>query len=155
MYVQFTSCVYGVVFFLCFTFSQIEHPYSYAKLLLPLSWRLTTFPPFELKREILNNIVVGCRFVHTCCYSEAVVQVFLSMTKKTSMNFAKFLRAPFFMEHFWWLLLTISDFGVSTAILNPADIFGKLNLGPMWGQVNSHHFSERIGARRQYFHFLY
>ena len=50
----------------------------------------------------------------------------------------------------------ISDFGGSTAILYPMNIFhrwSKLNFGPMQGQVKSCHFSERIKTRRQYFGF--
>ena len=50
------------------------------------------------------------------------------------------------------------DFGVSTAILIPVDVFCrwcKLSFRPMRGQVKSHHFSEYRGAQRPYFHFLY
>ena len=56
------------------------------------------------------------------------------------------------------VILSISDFGVSTAMLNPADIFRrwcKLSFRPMRDQVKSRHFSEQTGARRPYFHFLY
>ena len=52
----------------------------------------------------------------------------------------------------------ISNFGVSTAILNIIDIYRKwckLNFGPLWDQVKSRHFPERIDAMRQYFYFLY
>ena len=28
------------------------------------------------------------------------------------VNFAKFLRAPFFKEHLWWLLLQERDYGI-------------------------------------------
>ena len=48
---------------------------------------------------------------------------------------------------------TIPNFGVSTVILNPLDIFRrwwKLNFGPMKGQVKSRHFSEGIVESRQY-----
>ena len=41
----------------------------------------------------------------------------------------------------------------SMAILNPVDIFRrwcKLNFRTIWSQFKSWHFSERIGARRQY-----
>ena len=56
------------------------------------------------------------------------------------------------------LVYRLPNLGVSIAILNSVDIFRgwcKLNFGPMRGQVKSRHFSERIGARRKYFHFLY
>ena len=56
------------------------------------------------------------------------------------------------------IILSISDFGVSTAILNPMDVFRrwcKLSFRPMGGQVKSRHFSEQTGTRRSYFHFLY
>ena len=39
----------------------------------------------------------------------------------------------------------------------PVDIFRswcKLSFRPMQGQVKSHHVSEKIDARRPYFHFL-
>ena len=52
----------------------------------------------------------------------------------------------------------MSDFGVITAILNIIDIprrWCKLNFGPMWDQVKSCYFPERIGERKQYFSFLY
>ena len=54
-------------------------------------------------------------------------------------------------------LFPIPDFGVSMAILNLLDIscrWCKLNFRPKWGQLKSCHFSERIGVRWQYFHFL-
>ena len=56
------------------------------------------------------------------------------------------------------IILSMPDFGVSTAILNPLDIFRrwcKLNFRPMRDQVKSRHFSEQTGARRPHFHFLY
>ena len=43
------------------------------------------------------------------------------------------------------IILSISDFGVSTAILDPLDVFRrwcKLNFSPMRDQVKSRHFSE-------------
>ena len=52
---------------------------------------------------------------------------------------------------------SIPAFRVSTTILNPEDVFSrqrKLNFEHMQGQVKSRQFSERIGVRRQYFHFL-
>ena len=54
--------------------------------------------------------------------------------------------------------LFVPDFGVSTTILNRKDIFRrwcKLNFGTLRDQVKSCYFSERIGAWRQYFYFLY
>ena len=54
--------------------------------------------------------------------------------------------------------MLIVNFGVSTVIFNPVDIFHrwcKLNFGLMQSQVKSHRFSERIGVRRQYFNFLH
>ena len=51
---------------------------------------------------------------------------------------------------------TIPDFGVSTAILNTADVsrrWCKLNFGPLWGLVKSCHLTQRIDTRRQYFYF--
>ena len=53
--------------------------------------------------------------------------------------------------------LTITDFGVHTAILNISDFsrrWCKLNFGLLLGHVKSYDFSERIETRRQYFHFL-
>ena len=58
----------------------------------------------------------------------------------------------------YMLILPISCFGDSTAILNLVDIFRrwcKLSFRPMQGQVKSRHFSEKIGARRPYFNFSY
>ena len=48
----------------------------------------------------------------------------------------------------------IPDFGVSTTILNPVDIFRrwyKFKFGLLRGHVESRHFA----ARRQHFYFLY
>ena len=67
----------------------------------------------------------------------------------------------FKIQYFWcaqMIILSIPDFGVSTAILNPVDIFHrwcKLSLRPMRDQVKSRHFSLQKGARRPYFHSLY
>ena len=71
------------------------------------------------------------------------------------------LSLHFKIQYFWctqMIILSIPNFGVSTAILNPQDVFRrwcKLRFRPMRDQVKSHHFSEQIGARRSYFHFLY
>ena len=54
--------------------------------------------------------------------------------------------------------MPIPNFGVSTTILNPVNIFCKwykLNFGLTQGQVKSYHFYERIEVKRQYFYFLY
>ena len=54
--------------------------------------------------------------------------------------------------------MPIPNFGVSRTILNPFDIFCrwyKLNFELLQGQVKSHHFDEKIEAKRQYFYFLY
>ena len=54
--------------------------------------------------------------------------------------------------------MTILNFGVSTTILNPVDIFCdrcKLKLELLQCQVKSYHFSERIEVKRQYLYFLY
>ena len=53
----------------------------------------------------------------------------------------------FKIQYFWWaqmIILLMPDFGVTTAILNPADVFRrwcKVNFRPMRDQVNSRHFS--------------
>ena len=71
------------------------------------------------------------------------------------------LSLHFKIQYFWcaqMIILSISDLGVSTAILNPVDVFRrwyKLSFWPMRDQVKSRHFSEQTGARRPYFHFLY
>ena len=52
-------------------------------------------------------------------------------------------------------LIPISNFGVSTTVLNPVDNscrWCKLNFEPMPDQVKLRHFSEKTGVRRQYFH---
>ena len=54
-------------------------------------------------------------------------------------------------------LIPIPDFAVSKAILNPTDIsctWFKLNFGPTRAYFNLRNFSEKIGVKRQYFHFL-
>ena len=53
--------------------------------------------------------------------------------------------------------MPITNFGVSTTILNQVDIFCwwyKLNFGLLQGQVKSYHFHEKIEAKK-YFYFLY
>ena len=71
------------------------------------------------------------------------------------------LSLHFKIQYFWcaqMIILSISDLGVSTAILNPVDVFRrwyKLSFWPMRDQVKSRHFSEQTGAPRPYFHFLY
>ena len=71
------------------------------------------------------------------------------------------LSLHFKIQYFWcaqMIILSISDLGVSTAILNPVNVFRrwyKLSFWPMRDQVKSRHFSEQTGARRPYFHFLY
>ena len=54
--------------------------------------------------------------------------------------------------------MPIPNFGVSTTISNPVNIFCKwykLNFGLTQGQVKLYHFYERIEAKRQYIYFLY
>ena len=56
------------------------------------------------------------------------------------------------------IILSIPDFGGSTAILDPLDVFRrwcKLSFRPMRDQVKSRNFSELMGAQKPYFHFLY
>ena len=78
-----------------------------------------------------------------------------------TMNLHFKLSLHFKFQYFWctqMIILSIPDFGVSTAILNPVDIFHrwcKLSLRPMRDQVKSRHFSLQKGARRPYFHSLY
>ena len=49
-------------------------------------------------------------------------------------------------QHFWYaqmIILSISDFGVITVILNPVDVSRrrcKLSFRPMWDEVKSRHF---------------
>ena len=49
----------------------------------------------------------------------------------------------------YMLILPIPCFGDSIAILNLVDIFRR------WCKLSFRHFSEKIGARRPYFNFLY
>ena len=54
----------------------------------------------------------------------------------------------FKIQYFWWvqmIILSIPDFWVTTAILNPVDVYRrscKLSFRPMQNQVKSRHFSE-------------
>ena len=71
------------------------------------------------------------------------------------------LSLHFKIQYLWCtqiIILSIPDFEVSNAILNPVDVSRrrfKLSFRPMREQVKSRHFSEFIGARRPYSHFLY
>ena len=52
---------------------------------------------------------------------------------------------------------TFCVYGVSTAVLNTTDNsrgWFKVNFGPSRGHVKSHHFPEKIDARRQCFYFF-
>ena len=64
----------------------------------------------------------------------------MSLNLKLSLHFK--------IQYFWcaqMIILSIPDFEVNTAILNPVDVFRrwcKLSFRPMRDQVKSHHFSE-------------
>ena len=62
----------------------------------------------------------------------------------------------FVTKNLVWRGMFMPNFGVSTTILNPVDIFCrcyKLNFGLLQGQVKSYHFYEIIEVKRQYFYF--
>ena len=64
----------------------------------------------------------------------------------------------FVRKNLVWRCMLILNFGVSTTILNPVQIFCrwyKLNFGLLQGQVKFYHFYEWIESKRQYFYFLY
>ena len=64
----------------------------------------------------------------------------MSLNLKLSLHFK--------IQYFWcaqMIILSIPDFEVNTAILNPVDVFRrwcKLSFRPMRDQVKSRHFSE-------------
>ena len=84
---------------------------------------------------------------------QAIEAYLLTITGLFSVmsTFEIFHHQKFGMEKY-----VISNFRVSTAILNPVGIFCSwCYFGLLQGQVKSRHFFERIEAKTKYFYFLY
>ena len=73
--------------------------------------------------------------------------------KKTLVNFAKFLRTPFFIEHLWWLLLSVNgsmerEAGIFYRSL--AEFFAKKRNKPNKQITNTQFICDRFEEKFKY-----